>query len=345
MTRRSRFAIEESLLGDHAEASDLSASGRLGPMATAIREAARANERAEGDVEYDELATLELAANMRELRDADLDLRLVDVDKIDAEYLRRDRQEVAEEGLEELVVSIRENGLSTPIRLEVTDDGRFLLNQGKRRLEAFRRLREVDADRFARIPALVQKQGGRDRAYRKMVDENLVREDVSFAELAALAMAYADEFSISHEQAVKDLFGSLQKARRWSIGEFVKVLAAIGPHLAHPKALKRDFGIAIARKLTEPSFAQAVRTRLDELGDRDEAEEAQALADLVRGEGAAKRSRTTERVSVRKFRVGGRGVGGKRYDVSVSPKKIVISGTALDQVDEVKLRAFLESLS
>lgn len=67
---------------------------------------------------------------------------------------------------------------------------RFELSQSFRRLSAFRELLEETGDsRYARIPATLQARGAQlDHLYRRMVDENLVRRDISFAEMARLAM-------------------------------------------------------------------------------------------------------------------------------------------------------------
>ena len=85
-------------------------------------------------------------------------------------------------------------GLSNPIRLEARADGRFELVQGYRRLSAYRELLDEtgDADRYGTIPAAVSQPGeDLEALYRQMVDENLVRKDISFAEMAMLALDYA----------------------------------------------------------------------------------------------------------------------------------------------------------
>jgi ParB family chromosome partitioning protein len=348
----SKFDFSDRFLDQDAEpVSDAppaeASRPRLGPMATAIRDSAEAAQKGSGSLQIDELETLELAVQMQQLREASLDLRLIDPEAVDTEYLTRDRSEIDRDALEELKRSIKENGLGTPIRVEEGSEGRLLLNQGRRRLLAFLELRaETGDERFAAIPALVEPAGEREAAYRRMVDENAVREDVGFAELAALAIAYAEEAAINADEAVKRLFGSLQRMRRWSIGEFVRVLSLLGSSLRHANELPRDDGLELAKRLKEPGFAEKVREALDAEPERDAAREVAVLRMLLK-EGVSKprRSRAVGGSQIRKLRIKCGPAGERRFDVAITDKKIVISGVRLGQVEEEKLRVFLEEIA
>lgn len=348
----SKFDFSDRFLDQDAESVPRAPSAepsrpRLGPMATAIRDSAEAAQKGSGSLQIDELETLELAVQMQQLREASLDLRLVDPEAVDTEYLTRDRSKIDRDALEELKTSIKENGLGTPIRVEEGKGGRLLLNQGRRRLLAFLELKaETGEERFAAIPALVEPAGEREAAYRRMVDENAVREDVGFAELAALAIAYAEEAAIDVDEAVKRLFGSLQRMRRWSIGEFVRVLSLLGPSLRHANLLPRDDGLELAKRLKDLDFAEKAAEALNAEPERDAARELAILRELLQG-GVSKprRSRSAGGFLPRKLRIKCGPAGERRFDVAITDKKIVISGVRLAQVEEEKLRAFLEEVA
>ena len=79
------------------------------------------------------------------------------------------------------------------------DGGGYELVQGYRRLGAYRVLyQETEAEDWAEIPALIM-PGAPDVAglYRRMVDENVIRKDLSFAEMARAAQVYAEDPSTS----------------------------------------------------------------------------------------------------------------------------------------------------
>ena len=98
---------------------------RLGPMAAAVRDSGEAAKAVRNDKRTSQLETLELALGMKRLREADLDLRTIDLDDIEEAHLKRDRATVNREGLEELKASIRQHGLSQPIRVDAIGHGRF----------------------------------------------------------------------------------------------------------------------------------------------------------------------------------------------------------------------------
>ena len=351
MTKKGRFGFGSGTFdSEPARVEESPVAGethkaRLGPMATAVRDAGRANAEIGGHLGVDELATLELAVEMKALREAQLDLRMVGLEQIEESHLQRDRTEIDPDALEELKTSIREQGLALPIRVDLLDDGRYGLNQGRRRLLAFRALHAETGDpRYSRIPALVDKASERESAYRRMVDENLIREDVSLAELAGLAIGYAEEASIAPDEAVERLFASANRNRRWTIREFVKLLAAIGDALRHPKAISRDLGRKLARKI-DGGEAQSIRSALEASPDRSDADEIAILEAVSTGHKSLHEPRARRAiVPARKFRVVPKSGNGRRYDISVTDKKIVISGKDVGGIGDDKLRELIEKL-
>jgi ParB family transcriptional regulator, chromosome partitioning protein len=247
---------------------------RRGPMAAAIHETAgslrdraalEAQIRAENDA---------LAHDHVRLKKLGLITDLIDLDLIDTWKLTRDRSKAFDEEIGSLIASIRDVGLSNPIRVEVADDGRYELVQGYRRLMAYRTLLKDtgDVERFGKIPATIMLQGeGLDQLYRQMIDENMVRKDISFAEMAQLAVNYASDpgtFETNPDKVVSDLYGSASYAKRAHIRRFIVLIEALGESLKFAHEIPRNLGLALAERLNlEPILARPIRAELTELGD------------------------------------------------------------------------------
>jgi ParB family chromosome partitioning protein len=262
---------------------------RRGPMASAVRETARAlRDRAETEqairAENDALAH-EFAAARRE----GLVLQRVPLDRVGTTKLTRDRRLSPEDlDLAELKESIRELGLSNPIQVELAEDG-FQLVQGFRRLSAFRALRaETGEDRFGAIPAVVLQPGETLQAlYRRMVDENLVRKDISFAEMAALAQAYADDPDTEADDidaAVSALYRSARPNKRSYIRAFAQMLVVLGKHLEHPEAIPRNLGLDVRKRMEADPDSMADLQRSLVTGRRHSVAEEMAILRRYAGE-------------------------------------------------------------
>ena len=262
---------------------------RRGPMATAVKEnaeALRARAEAEAAIRAENDA---LAAELVRLRRLGLVVELIPVDAIGTGKLARDRMPGADAELAELKTSIREIGLSNPVRVEPAGEGRYELVQGLRRLTAYRELRaETGEERYATIPAgLMTDAGGIDELYRRMVDENLVRKDVSFAEMAMLARDYAADPETGcddPDKAVAILFKSAGYQKRSYIRAFVEIVARLGAALRFPREIPRNLGLDLRKRLdAEPGGYAALAEALAGLGERTAEEE---LALLRRWAGA-----------------------------------------------------------
>lgn len=257
MTRRRRFDIDLPEDAPEEEAAAPSpAPARRGPMATAVGETARSlrdrhavedSVRAENDA---------LAHELVRLRGLGLVVSEVPLDAVDTARLVRDRGPGEDADLGELKASICDIGLSNPIQVEQAGAGRFELVQGFRRLRAFREL-HAEGQGADTIPAVVMATGETlERSYRRMVDENLVRSDISFAEMGALATAYAADPATecaSADDAVAVLFKSAGYQKRTYIRGFARLMDLIGDALSHPRAVSRNLGLAVLKRLeTEP---------------------------------------------------------------------------------------------
>ncbi|MCK8465128.1 ParB N-terminal domain-containing protein [Aliiroseovarius sp. S1339] len=241
---------------------------RRGPMASAIsensaaleeRQAVEAQIRAEND---------RLAHEHVRLKKAGLITDMIPLNAIRADKLTRDRKPGRDTELDELKASIRDVGLSNPIRVEQVGEGVFELVQGFRRLTAFQELYDETGDEaYARIPAGLMAHGEElEMLYRRMVDENLVRRDISFAEMADLARGYvADPETAAQDadQALTALFGSVSRQKRSYIKHFMTLLDAIGSHLKFPEAIPRALGLQLEKRLaSEPGARAKVKSAL-----------------------------------------------------------------------------------
>ena len=317
MSRKRRMFDIDLPQDDAAETFPAGKDARRGPMAAAITETAEsardraaieARIRAENDA---------LAQEHVRLKRAGLITDLIPLEMIDTTKLIRDRRPVADFDLAELVASIREIGLSNPIRVEPGEGGRYELIQGWRRLSAYRQLLEEtgDAETWGRIPAGIAARGDQLEAlYRRMVDENLVRKDISFAEMAQLAVHYAMDpltRETDPEKAVAILFKSAGYQKRSYIRNFIPVVERLGEVLMYPQEIPRALGLALSQRLEEvPGLVPAIRAELKDWDTRsitdelavlrrfagqggDDAPEGEAPRPRAAGPQSAARARTT----------------------------------------------------
>lgn len=297
MTRRRRMFdidVPEDEVAPPAPPTD-GAALRRGPMAAAVRENAEALRERREIEERIRAENDALAHEHVRLKRAGLILEMVPTHLVDAEKLLRDRAPGPDEALAELKASILAIGLSNPIRVEMKPGGRFELIQGWRRLRAFIELEgEFQDGRFTHIPAgHVASGDALSVSYRRMVDENLVRKDVSFAEMARLAQAYAADPATACgdlDKAVATLFRSAGYQKRSYIRAFAELLDRIGDALKHPEALGRNLGLDLRRRLDLDAAAAAqVRALLLAAPQRTAEEEVAILRGFVEAPAAARR--------------------------------------------------------
>ncbi len=263
---------------------------RRGPMATAIIENAeslRARQEIEARIRAENDALAEEHVRLKRLG---LVTELVPLELIEISKLSRDRAPGEDPELVELVASIREIGLSNPIRLEVRDDGRYELVQGFRRLSAFRMLLEEtgDQEQWGAIPSAVMPLGDTiEMLYRRMVDENMVRKDISFAEMAAMAINYAKDPATSEtdpDRAVAQLFKSAGYQKRSYIRGFIRLMERLGNELKFPQDIPRALGLTLSAELeAKPEQVTTIRDILRRQADRTSEQELMILREFVGG--------------------------------------------------------------
>jgi len=227
-----------------------------GPMGMAVREAAASlQDSTDAKVEQ----RRKNASDAKEYRAAIEEgrvLEMLDISKISTDDLPRDRLELDDvarsDEMDELVESIRNRGQREPIEVYRNDSGVIQLKKGWRRLTALRQLYEQTRDdQFSKVSARVaDTSSDRLDLYIDMVEENIIREDLTFAEMASLAIvASADFEGTDPESMVNTLYSSLHKMKRSYIRSFVFLLQELGAALQWPKAVSRNLGVDVARKL------------------------------------------------------------------------------------------------
>ena len=166
----------------------------VGPMGAAVREAAASlQESTEAKIEQ----RRRNAEDAKAWRDAQAEGRVLvrlGLDEVQTDDLPRDRMDLeaaaASDEMEELKASIRARGQREPIEVYLDGHGRVQLKTGWRRLTALRLLRAETGDAaFDQVVARMEPHAGeaapdRIARYIDMVEENVVREDLSFAEMA-----------------------------------------------------------------------------------------------------------------------------------------------------------------
>lgn len=269
-----------------AEKVSNSETKRRGPMAAAITENAdsvrdRTEVEAQIRAENDQLAHEHVR-----LKRLGLITDLIPLDQIETFKLTRDRAPTDDLELKELITSIKDIGLSNPIRVEPRADGKFELVQGFRRLAAYKALlaetSDADAEAYGSIPAAIFAQGETlETLYRRMVDENLIRKDISFAEMAKLAISYAadpDTEVNDADKAVAALFQSASYQKRSYIRTFIKVVEPLWKHLRFAEDIPRALGVALAQQLDEvPGTLRAIQAELKDWDNRSVADELAVL--------------------------------------------------------------------
>ncbi|WP_308418332.1 ParB/RepB/Spo0J family partition protein [Palleronia aestuarii] len=268
-------------------------------MGAAVREAAEdLHASTEAKVEQ-RRRNAEDAKAFRAAREAGRVLVSLPLDRIGTDDLPRDRLELeavaVSDEMEELKASIRARGQKEPIEVYEDELGGYQLKKGWRRLTALRQLHVETGDRsFSEVVARIEAgESQRIARYIDMVEENVVREDLTFAEMAQVAITAAADPGTGEGDAdamVGRLYTALHKTKRSYIRSFVSVLETLGDDLRWPKAVKRDLGVEVARTLKGSSDIPALRTALS--GCSDPEAQNRILGEFV---SVSKRSTTPDR--------------------------------------------------
>ncbi|MGJ8624467.1 MAG: ParB/RepB/Spo0J family partition protein [Yoonia sp.] len=243
----------------------------VGPMGAAVRDAAESlQEATEAKVEQRRQNASDAKA-YRAAQEEGRVLSTVPLAEVHTSDLPRDRLDLeavaASTEMEELKASIKERGQKEPVELYRDAQDRLQLKKGWRRFTALSQLFAETGDAaFATIIARIEVgEGDRLARYIDMVEENVVREDLSFAEMAQVAILAAQDDGtdeIDPDGMVLRLYGSLHKMKRSYIRSFVFLLTALGDDLKWPKAVSRNLGVDVARALKSVAQADELRASL-----------------------------------------------------------------------------------
>ncbi len=251
----------------------------VGPMGAAVREAADSlQESTENKIEM----RRQNATDAKTFREALTDGRVLEriaLSDIKTTDLPRDRLQLGQVALsdemEELKSSIRDRGQKEPIEVYLDGDGNYQLKKGWRRLTALQQLHEqTREDRFLTVMARVE-QGEHDRMdrYVDMVEENVVREDLTFAEMAQVVHRAVHDSNIAERDPdvlVNTLYGSLHKMKRSYIRSFVYLQSLYGSRLKWPKAISRNLGVAVVREIKAGTDTEAMERAIAKAESADE---------------------------------------------------------------------------
>lgn len=230
------------------------------------------------------------AARWREAEGAGLVAQQIALTEIDPDFIRRDRIKEDPEAMEELISSIREHGLRSPIEVTRTEDGYGLIS-GYRRLQAYRALQN-GGEGSDRIPAFVRSGNTGQSAYVSMVEENEVRANLSHYERGRIAVLAAGQGVFpSVEEAVNVLFAAASKAKRSKVRSFAVVHEALGDLLQFPTGLSEKAGLALAAALRDGGQAR-LRNALGQGTAVDAKSEWQLLDKALKQTGAAPKDRS-----------------------------------------------------
>ncbi len=271
MSRKNKFGIEAP------EVKTMTPRVRsVGPMGAAVREAAEdLHATTEAKIEQRK-KNAEDAKAYRAAQSEGRVLVSIPIGEIKTDELPRDRMDLervaTSDEMEELKTSIRARGQKEPIELFRDATGGLQLKKGWRRLTALTQLfEETRDDAFATITARIDeaKAGMLDR-YIDMVEENVVREDLSFAEMAQVALEAAEDPAVDEtdpDVLVNQLYASLHKMKRSYVRSFVYLLTELGDSLRFPQAVSRNLGVRAARKLQRGEGADRLKKKLALAGD------------------------------------------------------------------------------
>ena len=269
MSRKNKFgfdALETKSITPKRERSS-------GPMSRAVQDAAESLTGAtEAKVEARRINAQDAKA-YRAAQEEGLVLQRIELFAIETSDLPRDRlslEEVAvSDEMEELKTSIRNRGQKEPIEVFQAPSGMYQLKKGWRRFTALSQLyKETGDERFATVLARVE-QGDHDwdARYIDMVEENIIREDLSFAEMAQLALTAARDDRIKEtdpNELVSRFYGALHKTKRSYIRSFVFLLSVLGDSLPFAEAIPRNLGVDVSRAIRSAEEVEALKRELSE---------------------------------------------------------------------------------
>ncbi|QEW23239.1 plasmid partitioning protein ParB (plasmid) [Paracoccaceae bacterium] len=282
-------------------------------------------------------------------RGAGLVIELIALDRIDDHALSRDRRQLDRDGepWAELKDSLRARGQQTPIEVTAPQDdgGLFRLVSGYRRLSALRELfAETGDDSFATVKALVAERPETVDAMIAMVEENEIRQDVSFYERGRICCLAAEQgICETVDEAIQVLFANSSRNRRYKIRNFTVVHSLVGTYLDYPEAIGERLGARLAQALKEGRADELVAVLADR-GEKfaDAAEEIALLEAFVGGKGIFGARVPAPKPAA--LSASWKGQGGIAATARARSGRVTIELSGLDIGDEAELQALLNRI-
>lgn len=276
MTRKRLGAIDRESISIMRDVAEKSAAERRGLAATKAPPIGQVAGSAARSIEED-LSRLKRerdglqadATAWVEAREAGLVVELIALDMIDDHALSRDRRQLDRDGEPwwELKDSLRVRGQQTPIEVTGPDaeTGLYHLVSGYRRLNALKELlAETDDPRFETVKALVTERPETVDAMIAMIEENEIRQDVSFYERGRICCLAAEQGICGDvEEAIQILFANSSRNRRYKIRNFTVIHKMIGSYLDYPEAIGERLGARLAQTLKEGRGDELTAVLLD----------------------------------------------------------------------------------
>lgn len=249
-------------------------------------------------------------------------VRRIEIARVDANHLNRDRMVLDTEEMAALKASLAERGQQTPIEVLPLSSGRFGLISGLRRLRALSELGETE------VLAFVRKPEGAAASYVAMVEENEIRAALSFYERANIAVqAVGAGVYPDPKTAVKALFAHVAPAKRSKILRFVVLRQTLGKHLMFPTAIPERLGLALAAAIeADRRLATRINDTLRKTPPADASAERRVLERALKG-------------PVAKAPAGEEITPG--VTLKVDKGRLTLSGAGVDTNFETALRAWL----
>ena len=184
------------------------------------------------------------------------------LERIDLDYMMRDRIVVEASELEELKSSIVAHGMRLPIEVMALENGSYGLISGWRRVTVLRQLQEDDPATYGTVKAIIRPPYEAAALYTAMVEENELRSQISPYERGRIAVVAAQLGAfIDTEAAIETIFAAASKAKRSKIRSFAHVHDELGDMLQFPTDLSERNGLRLAYALRE-GYAQQLRAEL-----------------------------------------------------------------------------------
>ena len=172
----------------------------------------------------------------------------VPLDKIETDFLVRDRVIVDDAEMQTLVESIAARGQQTAIEVVDLGTGRYGLISGWRRCQALQQLYARTGEaRFGFALAVNRQPVDQAETYLAMVEENEIRVGLSYYERARIA-AKATALGVfdTEKQALNKLYASASRSKRSKIRSFLTIYHAMDDALKFPETLGERLGLKLA---------------------------------------------------------------------------------------------------